>query len=376
MFNNYALVQGADKFLPVDVYVPGCPPRPGGADVRDQQAPEEDLGPARPGLARALQGGGHRGAGPSPRAPLPDATGLELVAQRVRDTLGDDAVAGTAYHRELATLEVAPGAVHDVLAYLKDEDEEPYPLLMSLHGCDYLPEEPRFGVHYQLLSMERTERLSVKTRVGVDDADGADRRRPLPRRQLPRARGLRHVRRRLRRPPRTCAASSCRRTTRATRSGATSRSAASPCSSPTTRTRCRAGMSETPTPLRRPLPRARAVDHARARLERPSGRASRTELFTINMGPHHPATHGVLRLLLTLEGENVLEMEPIIGYVHTGHREVVRGPGLLEGHPVRRADGLPLVLLQRDGVLHVGRAAARRRGAAARAVPARRSTSS
>ena len=95
-----------------------------------------------------------------------------------------------------------------------------------------------------------------------------------------------------------------------------------------------------------------------------------TELFTINMGPHHPATHGVLRLLLTLEGETVLDMEPIIGYVHTGHREVVRGPGLLEGHPVRRADGLPLVLLQRDGVLHVGRAAARPRGAAARAVPA------
>jgi NADH-quinone oxidoreductase subunit D len=43
-----------------------------------------------------------------------------------------------------------------------------------------------------------------------------------------------------------------------------------------------------------------------------------SELFTINMGPHHPATHGVLRLLLTLEGENVLDMEPMIGYVHTG----------------------------------------------------------
>ncbi|HEX8857385.1 MAG TPA: hypothetical protein VF752_17455, partial [Thermoleophilaceae bacterium] len=43
-----------------------------------------------------------------------------------------------------------------------------------------------------------------------------------------------------------------------------------------------------------------------------------SEFFTINMGPHHPATHGVLRLLLTLEGEVVRECTPIIGYVHTG----------------------------------------------------------
>ena len=42
------------------------------------------------------------------------------------------------------------------------------------------------------------------------------------------------------------------------------------------------------------------------------------ELLTINLGPHHPATHGVLRLLCTLEGEVVREVQPIIGYVHTG----------------------------------------------------------
>jgi NADH-quinone oxidoreductase subunit D len=42
------------------------------------------------------------------------------------------------------------------------------------------------------------------------------------------------------------------------------------------------------------------------------------ELLTINLGPHHPATHGVLRLLCTLEGETIREMTPIIGYVHTG----------------------------------------------------------
>src|SRR3954453_1591738 len=43
-----------------------------------------------------------------------------------------------------------------------------------------------------------------------------------------------------------------------------------------------------------------------------------TELFTVNMGPHHPATHGVLRLLTTLQGEVVRDVKPIIGYVHTG----------------------------------------------------------
>jgi NADH-quinone oxidoreductase subunit D len=42
------------------------------------------------------------------------------------------------------------------------------------------------------------------------------------------------------------------------------------------------------------------------------------EIFTLNIGPHHPATHGVLRLLTTLQGEVVRDMVPIIGYVHTG----------------------------------------------------------
>ncbi len=42
------------------------------------------------------------------------------------------------------------------------------------------------------------------------------------------------------------------------------------------------------------------------------------EMMTINFGPHHPATHGVLRLLTTLRGEVVLDVKPYIGYVHTG----------------------------------------------------------
>ncbi|MDQ6607171.1 MAG: NADH dehydrogenase (quinone) subunit D [Actinomycetota bacterium] len=51
----------------------------------------------------------------------------------------------------------------------------------------------------------------------------------------------------------------------------------------------------------------------------PDGLVGEThELMTLNIGPHHPATHGVLRLITTLEGEVVRDIRPIIGYVHTG----------------------------------------------------------
>jgi NADH-quinone oxidoreductase subunit D len=49
-----------------------------------------------------------------------------------------------------------------------------------------------------------------------------------------------------------------------------------------------------------------------------SDEATHEELLTLNFGPHHPATHGVLRLLVTLQGEVVRSIKPVIGYVHTG----------------------------------------------------------
>ncbi|MCB0969293.1 MAG: NADH-quinone oxidoreductase subunit D, partial [Ilumatobacter sp.] len=42
------------------------------------------------------------------------------------------------------------------------------------------------------------------------------------------------------------------------------------------------------------------------------------QTMIINMGPQHPSTHGVLRLMLELQGETVLRCKPIIGYLHTG----------------------------------------------------------
>jgi NADH-quinone oxidoreductase subunit C len=100
---------------------------------------------------------------------LPDATGLELIAAGVREELGDEVVVETVYHRGQATLDVAPGSVRDVLAYLRDDADEQFELLMSVHGCDYYPAEPRLGVHYQMLAMQRLDRLGVRTRLGTDE---------------------------------------------------------------------------------------------------------------------------------------------------------------------------------------------------------------
>src|SRR5215207_1225932 len=44
----------------------------------------------------------------------------------------------------------------------------------------------------------------------------------------------------------------------------------------------------------------------------------RTETMTVNMGPQHPSTHGVLRLVLELDGETVVSVQPTVGYLHTG----------------------------------------------------------
>src|SRR5262249_36058766 len=54
--------------------------------------------------------------------------------------------------------------------------------------------------------------------------------------------------------------------------------------------------------------------HEIAHIEHPE----HEEMLTLNLGPHHPATHGVLRLITTLEGEVVRDIKPVIGYVHTG----------------------------------------------------------
>jgi NADH-quinone oxidoreductase subunit C len=96
---------------------------------------------------------------------VPDATGLELIAQDVRAAHGDDAVVGTLFFRERATLEIAPARVREILEQLRGRG---YTFMASCHGVDYFPEEPRLGVVYELLDMREVDRISVKLRVPVD----------------------------------------------------------------------------------------------------------------------------------------------------------------------------------------------------------------
>jgi NADH:ubiquinone oxidoreductase subunit D len=49
-----------------------------------------------------------------------------------------------------------------------------------------------------------------------------------------------------------------------------------------------------------------------------------SERMIINMGPQHPSTHGVLRLVLELDGETVVGVEPVIGYLHTGMEKTMQ----------------------------------------------------
>lgn len=62
-------------------------------------------------------------------------------------------------------------------------------------------------------------------------------------------------------------------------------------------------------------------DLTRARLT--GAGALRTEEMVLNVGPQHPATHGVLRVIVSLDGERIVEAEPVIGYMHRGHEKLM-----------------------------------------------------
>ena len=95
---------------------------------------------------------------------MPDATGLELIAQDLR-AADPDAVLSTSFFREEATIEVAPAFLRTAAEMLHARG---YAFMASCHGVDYHPDEPRLGVHYQLLDMPNVDRICLMTRVAIE----------------------------------------------------------------------------------------------------------------------------------------------------------------------------------------------------------------
>jgi NADH-quinone oxidoreductase subunit C len=99
--------------------------------------------------------------------PVPDQVGLELIATQLGDAI-PGSVLETEFFRDQASLHVDPASVRALLGLLRDQHG--YRALMSVHGVDYYPHEPRLGVHYQLLDMSRVDRIAVKLRVPLAEA--------------------------------------------------------------------------------------------------------------------------------------------------------------------------------------------------------------
>ncbi len=89
------------------------------------------------------------------------------------------------------------------------------------------------------------------------------------------------------------------------------------------------------------------------------------EKMILNMGPQHPSTHGVLRLVLELDGEEIVNVWPDIGYLHRGDEKIAENMTYTQFIPVHRPAGLPRAAGQQRGLrLRGGKTHGHRRAAA------------
>jgi NADH-quinone oxidoreductase subunit C len=95
---------------------------------------------------------------------------LELIRGEI-EMHHPGAVLDSGFDRGQAALIADPSQILAVLGFLRDSAGQEYTFLSSLHAADYLPAEPRFGVHYELLNRDRRERVRVKAMLS-DPGEG------------------------------------------------------------------------------------------------------------------------------------------------------------------------------------------------------------
>jgi len=390
---GYNVVSGIDKYLPVDVYVPGCPPTPAALlqgvvalqekmkheSIKDLRWYKEDeanepipvpvLGPdifdprdiplIKQELTERRAGGAKEEAAESetpakrpkrvvkpPKLPKWDITPTEeaqALADRINQALEAEAVTP-----EKDTLVVAPEHLLAVAAYLRDEPDLDYKYLSNVTGVDYLGRTPRFEVVYHLYSVSRGGGpLVLKARPADDEnptlpsvmhlwgsADLQEREvydlygirftdRPRMKRILM-WEGFRGypMRKDFREPY--------------------YEEPVKPFTS-----RWPDGFHqriEFKNPYNKNVyypddfdpetwssPAEVLEEIELSQVENIAG--MRTDRIKVNIGPQHPSTHGVFRMVVTLEGETIVDLEPILGYLHRNHEKIGERNGWLMNMP-------------------------------------------
>ncbi len=236
---------------------------------------------------------------------------LEELKNRFGPAIGNSAAMLRQTRDGMPTQWVARNRVRDVLRYLKLEAERPYRMLYDLTAIDertrsHRDDQPAsdFTVIYHLLSFERNADIRLKVALSADDCDDAHHYRYLACRELVRARDMGHVRHRLRPATRTCAGFCCPHWWQG---------------HPLHKDHpARATEME---PFRLPQEKEEAEQEAlRFHPEEWGMRRAHdgTDFMFLNLGPNHPGVHGVFRIVLQLDGEEIIDAVPDIGFHHRG----------------------------------------------------------
>jgi NADH-quinone oxidoreductase subunit D len=93
-------------------------------------------------------------------------------------------------------------------------------------------------------------------------------------------------------------------------------------------------MPEKGTPVASEVFPAQRAPHSVGLLPSRLEMALKTEPIVINMGPQHPATHGVFRMRVTFDGEVIVDMEPVFGYLHRGIEKLAEGRTYTQNIPL------------------------------------------
>ena len=69
----------------------------------------------------------------------------------------------------------------------------------------------------------------------------------------------------------------------------------------------------------------------------------KTQELQINIGPQHPSTHGVFRLIVTVDGETIVDLKPVFGYLHRNHEQLGEVSTYIQSMPFTRVANAALI---------------------------------